>query len=126
MIRRKRPSYSPEYHPNGGVAWRCGEVARLFCQKRHILMQENFCFSYTSQRTPLSATRCKGTERTIRSWPFRPASGANGHHAQVIATGLDAPVEHTLQIEPVLDPGQELRLESICVAGREAAVAAAR
>jgi lysophospholipase L1-like esterase len=49
----------------------------------------------------------------------------NSHHAQVIATGLDAAVEHTLEIEPIFtaeNTEQELRLESICVAGGNAAV----
>ena len=43
----------------------------------------------------------------------------NGHHAQVIAENLDSTIEHTLEIEPVFaaDVEQELRLESICVAG---------
>jgi len=46
----------------------------------------------------------------------------NGHFAQVIAEGLDPALEHTLVIEPVFvhDKEQELRLESICVAGGEA------
>ena len=50
--------------------------------------------------------------------------GGNVHHAQVIATGLDATREHTLEIEPVFEPGteQELRLESVCVAGGAARV----
>ncbi|MCY3023352.1 MAG: SGNH/GDSL hydrolase family protein [Planctomycetota bacterium] len=56
----------------------------------------------------------------------------NTHHAQVIATGLDPAIEHTLEIEPVFaadpqplaagDGEQELRLESICVAGGQATV----
>jgi hypothetical protein len=48
----------------------------------------------------------------------------NAHHYQVIATGLDTSREHTLVIEPVMaaDPEQELRLESICVAGGRAKV----
>lgn len=48
----------------------------------------------------------------------------NCHHAQVIAEGLDATKEHTLEIHPVFSGGaeQELRLESICVAGGEARV----
>lgn len=48
---------------------------------------------------------------------FAQRIGDNGHHAQVIATGLDGSAEHVLEIEPVLEPGQELRLESLCVAG---------
>ena len=53
---------------------------------------------------------------------FARRIGGNGHHAQVIATGLDPARTHTLEIEPVLASGEELRLESICVAGKEAAV----
>jgi hypothetical protein len=50
--------------------------------------------------------------------------GGNRHHTQVIATDLDPAVEHAVEIEPVLEEGktQELRLESICVAGGEARV----
>jgi lysophospholipase L1-like esterase len=48
----------------------------------------------------------------------------NAHHAQVIATGLDAAADHALEIEPIMagDAEQELRLESICVAGGKAKV----
>jgi len=48
----------------------------------------------------------------------------NCHHAQVIAEDLDASQEHTLEIQPLFtDEGeQELRLESICVAGGAAEV----
>jgi lysophospholipase L1-like esterase len=55
-------------------------------------------------------------------------SRGNAHHVAVIATGLDPAVDHTLRIEPVFDPDreQELRLESICVAGGDASVRAAR
>ena len=57
---------------------------------------------------------------------FARRLGGNGHHAQVIATGLDSTRPHTLEIEPVLEPGEELRLESICVAGKEAGVEPSR
>lgn len=46
----------------------------------------------------------------------------NTHLAQVIAEGLDPAVEHTLEIEPVLNAEQELRIESICIAGGTARV----
>ena len=48
----------------------------------------------------------------------------NCHHAQVIAVGLDASREHTLEIQPLFtgEDEQELRLESICVAGGAACV----
>jgi len=54
-------------------------------------------------------------------------SGGNVHHVNVVATGLDPTREHTLEIEPVFDAAseQELRLESVCVAGGEARVEAA-
>lgn len=44
------------------------------------------------------------------------------HMVQMLATGLDPAVEHTLVIEPLLEKGQELRFESLCVAGPGAAV----
>jgi lysophospholipase L1-like esterase len=53
---------------------------------------------------------------------FARRIGGNGHYVQVIATGLDGSAEHLLEIEPVLEPDEELRLESLCVAGPDAAV----
>jgi lysophospholipase L1-like esterase len=43
----------------------------------------------------------------------------NCHHVQILATGLDPKREHTLEIQPLFTgkAGEELRLESICVAG---------
>ncbi len=41
---------------------------------------------------------------------------------QILAEGLDPAVEHTVEISPDLAEGQELRLESLCVAGGKAAV----
>ncbi len=48
----------------------------------------------------------------------------NCHHVQVIAEGLDPSTEHTLEIQPLpsIESEQELRLESICVAGGNARV----
>ncbi len=56
---------------------------------------------------------------------FARALNGNGHHVQVLAHGLDTNTMHTLEIEPVFDAdrAQELRLESICVAGADAFVA---
>ena len=50
--------------------------------------------------------------------------GGSRHHTQEIAIGLDATKEHTVEIEPVFVEGQhqELRIESICVAGGKATV----
>jgi hypothetical protein len=39
---------------------------------------------------------------------------------RVVAQGLTQEHSHTLTIEPLLESGQELRLESICVAGKNA------
>jgi hypothetical protein len=48
----------------------------------------------------------------------------NTHLVQVIATGLDENVDHVLEIVPGFDASkeQEIRLESICVAGGQAKV----
>ncbi len=55
------------------------------------------------------------------------AVGGNAHLSQVIAEGLDPDQLHTLKIEPVFETAdQELRLESICVAGPKTMVEAAR
>jgi lysophospholipase L1-like esterase len=49
----------------------------------------------------------------------------NTHYVQVIATGLDPAQPHLLEIEPAFDAAdQELRLESVCVAGGAATVTA--
>ncbi len=50
--------------------------------------------------------------------------GGGRQHYAMIATGLDAQVDHTLEIHPVFaeDEAQELRLESICLAGGEAKI----
>ncbi len=49
---------------------------------------------------------------------FARKLGGGGHYVQIIATDLDTAVEHAIEIEPLFDgPDQELRLESLCVAG---------
>jgi lysophospholipase L1-like esterase len=55
---------------------------------------------------------------------FARRINGNGHYTVVLAKGLDATVPHTLEIEPIFDAAQEqeLRLESICVAGGAAKV----
>ncbi len=49
-------------------------------------------------------------------------AGGNAHHIQILAENLDASVPHTLQISPLFrfDAPQELRLESLCIAGANA------
>jgi lysophospholipase L1-like esterase len=56
-------------------------------------------------------------------WLAKRVNG-NTHLVQVLAEGLKTDAEHTLEIEPIFTAGQEqeLRLESICVAGPHAAV----
>jgi len=55
---------------------------------------------------------------------FAKRVGGNAYLVQVLAEGLDPEKEHLLEIEPVFadDVEQELRLESICVAGGRAEV----
>ena len=50
----------------------------------------------------------------------------NVHLVQPLAQGLRASEEHTLDLEPVLEPGQELRLESLCIGGQRASATAAK
>jgi hypothetical protein len=55
--------------------------------------------------------------------PSRHALGSNrwgtGHLVITAATGLDPAVPHTVEIVPAFEDGkdQEVRLESVCVAG---------
>jgi hypothetical protein len=44
---------------------------------------------------------------------------------QMIAEGLDSTREHEIELIPVLKPGEELRLESVCAAGGPSAVSLA-
>lgn len=46
----------------------------------------------------------------------------NRRLVQMLAQGLDPAREHTVVITPVLEDGQELRIESLCVAGAPATV----
>lgn len=69
--------------------------------------------------------RTEGKEKTVvREFDAgqlgRRLSG-NTHLVHVIAEGLDPTAEHELEIEPLLAAGEELRLESICVAGAQGA-----
>jgi hypothetical protein len=55
---------------------------------------------------------------------FNASTGSSGHGPliRVVAQGLDAGKVHALTIEPLLEPEQELRLESLCVAGAPAQI----
>lgn len=43
-------------------------------------------------------------------------------YAEIVASGLDPKREHSVEISPQLEPGQELRLESVCIAGGPAGI----
>lgn len=66
--------------------------------------------------------RTKKMEKEFDAGWLAKMCGGNVHLTQVIVEGLDPSVEHTLEIEPVLEADQELRIESICVAGGSAMV----
>lgn len=70
--------------------------------------------SATGERTPMD----------FDSGNLSCRSNGNTHHVQVIAENLDATKDHILEIEPLFasDREQELRIESICVAGGDAKV----
>lgn len=76
-----------------------------------------------SNLAPGSATG-EGTPMEFDSAKIAGPSNGNTHHVQVIAENLDATKDHILEIEPLFTPGQEqeLRIESICVAGGDAKV----
>jgi lysophospholipase L1-like esterase len=68
-----------------------------------------------------------GAKEPLKEFDSANVAGrANGntHHWQVIAENLDAGADHTIEIEPVFaqDKEQELRIESVCVAGGDAKV----
>jgi lysophospholipase L1-like esterase len=78
--------------------------------------------------TPKSGTyevRIDGGEPTTYE-PGKHAKGGNFRHVQFIAEGLAADREHVIEITPVLGDGQELQIESVCVAGAPATVELAK
>jgi len=50
-------------------------------------------------------------------------TGGNMRLVQVIAEGLEPGKEHEIEITPQLNPGEELRIESVCLAGGQSIVA---
>jgi Lysophospholipase L1 and related esterases len=58
--------------------------------------------------------------------PGRNARDGNFRHVQFIAENLAADREHVIEITPLLEDGQELQIESVCVAGAPATVEVAR
>ncbi|HWE04657.1 MAG TPA: SGNH/GDSL hydrolase family protein [Tepidisphaeraceae bacterium] len=63
--------------------------------------------------------RVKTVTADFDAGDFARRANGNVHLVQVVAEGLDPAVEHVLEIEPVFTSAtaQELRIESICVAG---------
>ena len=55
--------------------------------------------------------------------PINPPPSGELRYVEMIAQNLDPHVDHQIEITPKLQPGQELRLESVCVAGAPAQVA---
>lgn len=77
--------------------------------------------------TPVSGryeVRIDGGEPTTYG-PGVHAKNGNCRHVQFIAQGLPDDAEHLIEITPLLAEGQELRIESVCVAGAPATVEAA-
>ena len=78
--------------------------------------------------TPISGryeVRIDGGEATVYE-PGKNAKNGNFRHVQFIAQGLDADREHVIEITPLLGEGQELQIESVCVAGGPAQVELAK
>ena len=74
--------------------------------------------------TPISGryeVRVNGGEAKTYE-PGKNAKGGNFRHVQFIAQDLEADREHVIEIKPLLEDGQELRIESVCVAGAPASV----
>lgn len=55
------------------------------------------------------------------SYPAKCADG-NMRLVTIVATGLESGVEHQVEIMPDLKHGEELRIESVCVAGGDAVI----
>lgn len=51
------------------------------------------------------------------------AANGNLRYFEQVATGLDPAKDHVLELIPILGPGEEIRLESICLAGGQAKLA---
>ena len=68
----------------------------------------------------------KQTLREFDAAGFARMINGKAYLVQVLAEGLDPAVEHALEIQPLFADGaeQELRIESICVAGDKASVVA--
>lgn len=76
------------------------------------------------EATPRSG-RCRvlvdGKETRICNFGGFSPQG-NARFEEMVAQGLDPSITHRVELIPVLEPGQELRIESLCVAGGEAEV----
>jgi lysophospholipase L1-like esterase len=98
------------------------EVAplRLVVRGRNVLL--------FGEGTPLSGryeVRINGGEQRIYD-AGASAKGGNLRYVEIIAEGLDPAKTYTIEIQPLLLEAQELRIESICIAGESASVALIR
>ncbi|MBE2202848.1 MAG: SGNH/GDSL hydrolase family protein [Chthoniobacterales bacterium] len=78
------------------------------------LGSEALLFGEMTPRSGSYAVRVDGGEAKIHSATCKEG---NMRLAQVVAEGLDPEKEHVIEIIPTLKPGEELRLESLCIAG---------
>jgi hypothetical protein len=94
----------------GAMVLLFGEGTPKSCHYRAFIDEKPAAYSPPGAKEPL---------REFDAANIAAAAHGNAHHYQVIAEHLDPTVEHTLRIEPLPGPDkeQELRLESICVAG---------
>lgn len=85
------------------------EPLRIVFKGRNVLV-----FGEGTQKSGEYGVRIDGGP--MKTFKTRVADG-NMRRPQMVAMGLDPEQEHVLEIIPLLKDGQELRLESICVAG---------
>lgn len=71
-------------------------------------------FGEMTQKSGNFAVRIDGGDAV--EYPAKCADG-NMRLPYIVAEGLDRTQEHTVEILPILDEGEELRIESVCVAG---------
>lgn len=98
------------------------EVAplRLIIRARNVLL-----FGEGTPSSGCYEVRLNGGKPQIYDAGASARSG-NLRYVEIIGQGLDPTKSHTLEIQPRLQEGQELRLESICIAGEPASVAVMR
>jgi lysophospholipase L1-like esterase len=97
-----------------GIAEARSAPLRLKVQAGDILL-----FGEMTKTSGSCQVRVDGGE--TKTFSAKCADG-NMRLVQMIAEGLDPTREHDVEITPVLNPGEELRIESVCSAGEPASV----